>query len=246
MKKLSVLLGFLLSVACVTPAFAQPEAKHVLMVVTSAERMNDGKPTGLWLEEFAVPYLLFKEAGFEVAVASPKGGKVPVDERSLKDGGHVFGWAKAIVELDSTIKLDQVQARGFDAIFLPGGHGTMFDFPDDPDLKRLLNRFAAEDKVIAAVCHGPAGLVGAKKADGTPLVAGKTITAFTDAEEIAVELDKAMPFMLETRLREQGAKFVVGKKWAAHTQVDGKLVTGQNPASSKGAAEAVIQLLTKR
>ncbi len=246
MKKLAALLGLLLSTAGVMPAFAQAEGKQVLMVVTSAERMSNGKPTGLWLEEFAVPYLLFKEAGFEVTVASPKGGKAPVDERSLKEGGQVFEWANAIVALDATVRLDQVQAQGFDAIFLPGGHGTMFDFPDDPDLKRLLHRFAAEDKVIAAVCHGPAGLVGAKKADGTPLVAGKTITAFTDAEEIAVELDKAMPFMLETRLRKEGATFVVGEKWAAHTQVDGKLVTGQNPASSKGAAEAVIQLLTTR
>lgn len=243
MKKLAVLLGVLLSVVSVAPAFAQAGGKRVLMVVTSADRMTDGKPTGLWLEEFAVPYLLFKEAGVEVIVASPKGGKAPVDERSLNEGAHVFAWAKAIVELDATTKLDQMQAQGFDAIFLPGGHGTMFDFPNDPDLKRLLRRFAADEKVIAAVCHGPAGLVGAKKADGTPLVAGRTITAFTDAEEIAVDLDKAVPFMLETRLREEGAKFVAGEKWAAHVQVDGKLVTGQNPASSKGAAEAVIRLL---
>lgn len=246
MKKLTLLLSLLVLAVSVTPAFAQTKAKQVLMVATSVDRMTDGKPTGLWLEEFAVPYLLFKEAGFKVTVASPKGGKVPVDARSLKEGVHVFEWAKAIVELDATTKLDQVQAKGFDAIFLPGGHGTMFDFPNDPNLKRLLNRFATEDKVIAAVCHGPAGLVEAKKSDGTPLVAGKTITAFTDAEEIAVELDKVMPFMLETKLREEGSKFVVGEKWAAHVQIDGNLVTGQNPASSKGVAEAVIQLLTNR
>jgi putative intracellular protease/amidase len=243
MKKLTLFFGLLVLAASITLAFAQPQSKQVLMVVTSADQMTDGKPTGLWLEEFAVPYLMFKEAGFNVTVASPKGGKAPVDARSLKEGTHVFEWARAIIELETTIKLDQVGTQGYDAIFLPGGHGTMFDFPNNPDLTRLLNGFVKEDKVIAAVCHGPAGLVGAKKVDGTPLVNGKTVTAFTDAEEVAVELDMVMPFMLETRLREQGAKFVEGKKWAANVQVDGKLITGQNPASSKAAAEAVIQLL---
>ena len=119
----------------------------------------------------------------------------------------------------------------------------MIDFPDNEVLKKLLHSFSVENKIIAAVCHGPAGLVGAKKADGTPLVAGKTVTAFTDAEEIEINLDKVVPFLLETRLREEGAKFVVGEKWAAHVQVDGKLVTGQNPASSEEAAKAVIRLL---
>lgn len=218
----------------------------ILMVVTSADRMTDGKPTGLWLEEFAVPYLLFKKAGFEVTVASPKGGKAPIDARSLGEGKQGKSWAEATEKLDKTLPLGQVAANDFDAIFLPGGHGTMFDLPDNAHLKELLENFAVEAKVIAAVCHGPAGFVGARKADGTPLVAGKTLTAFTDAEERAVKLDKAVPFMLETRLREEGAKFVVGKMWTAHIQVDGNLVTGQNPASSEGAADAVIRLLKKR
>ncbi|QEM70203.1 type 1 glutamine amidotransferase domain-containing protein [Geobacter sp. FeAm09] len=225
------------------PALSSAAEKKVLMVVTSASRMNDGTPTGLWLEEYAVPYLLFAEAGFKVTVASPTGGKAPVDPRSLTDAARVSGWAKAAALLENTRPLDKVQASGFDAIFLPGGHGTMFDFPGNAHLKRLLNDFAAADKVIAAVCHGPSGFVGAKKADGTPLVAGKTITSFTDAEETAMHLVAAVPFLLETRLREEGAKFVVGEKWAAHVQVDGKLVTGQNPASSAAGAKAVIQLL---
>jgi len=243
MKKLSVLMGQLVLFATALPAFAQTEAKQVLMVVTSADRMDGGEPTGLWLEEFAVPYLLFREAGFEVTVASPGGGKVPVDARSLEDGVQVFAWAGAIVKLEKTLPLGQAGADSFDAVFLPGGHGTMFDLPDNDTLKNLLGDFAFEDKVIAAVCHGPAGFIGAKKADGTPLVAGKTITAFTDAEERAAGLDDAVPFLLETRLREEGARFIAGENWAAHTEIDGNLVTGQNPASSKEAAEAVIRLL---
>lgn len=243
MKKLMLMLSLCMLVVQVWPVFAETQGKQVLMVVTSADRMADGEPTGLWLEEFAVPYLLFKEAGFGVTVASPKGGKAPVDPRSLKEPERVLEWSKASVRLEATLSLDQVQAHSFHAIFLPGGHGTMFDFPQNASLKKLLENFSADDKIIAAVCHGPAGLVGAKKADGTPLVAGKTITAFTDAEEIAVELDNAVPFLLETKLREEGATFVVGEKWVAHTQVDGNLVTGQNPASSEGAAKAVIRLL---
>ncbi|MBU5612991.1 type 1 glutamine amidotransferase domain-containing protein [Geomonas sp. Red51] len=230
----------------VAPAFAGGGVKKVLMVVTSSAQLPDGKPTGLWLEEFAVPFLMFKEAGYRVTVASPAGGKAPVDPRSLEDKKKVQRWSRVAAELDETMPLAEVVAERYDAVFLPGGHGTMFDFPGDATLKALLNKFAASDKVIAAVCHGPAGLVGVKKADGTPLVAGKTITAFTDAEEKAIQLDKVVPFLLESRLREEGAKFVVGQKWAAHTQVDGLLVTGQNPASSAGTAEAVIRMLKSR
>jgi len=242
MEKFLFAMSLCVLIVQALPVFAETQGQ-VLMVVTSADRMADGEPTGLWLEEFAVPYLLFQDAGFEVTVASPKGGKVPVDPRSLKEGERIFAWSKASVKLAETLPLDQMQAQNFKAVFLSGGHGTMFDFPQNAPLKKLLYNFSADNKVIAAVCHGPAGLVGAKKADGTPLVAGKTLTAFTDAEEIAVALDKAVPFMLETKLREEGAKFVVGEKWAAHTQVDGNLVTGQNPASSEGAAKAVIRLL---
>lgn len=240
----SILLSaLLLMTVAVSPLLAQSTTHHVLMVVTSAGQMPDGKPTGLWLEEFAVPYLLFTEAGYVVTVASPKGGKIPVDPRSLKDAAQVYEWAEAIVRLEKTLPLSQVQPDEFVAVFLPGGHGTMFDFPDNADLKYLLGSFATQDKVIAAVCHGPAGLVGVTKADGTPLVADRMVTAFTNEEEVAVELHTVMPFMLETRLREEGGDFVAGEKWAANVQVDGRLITGQNPASSKGAAEAVIRLL---
>jgi len=245
MKKRIFIATLVVLVASSFTAFAGTPQQSVLMVVTSANQMTNGETTGLWLEEFAVPYLLFKEAGYNVTIASPKGGNAPVDARSLKDGERVFAWAKASVMLEKTVSLDQVQAAEYSAIFLPGGHGTMFDLPDNKKLKALIKDFAAHDKIIAAVCHGPAGFVGAKKADGSPLVAGKTITAFTDDEEMAVGLNKAVPFLLESKLREEGAKFVVGEKWAAHTQVDGKLVTGQNPASSEETAKAVVALLKK-
>jgi len=178
-----------------------------------------------------------------VTVASPKGGTAPVDPRSLTDAAKVKAWEGAARTLKETVPLAQVSPGKYVALFLPGGHGTMFDLPDDRNLKEILQQFAAADKVIAAVCHGPAGFVGAKGKDGKRLVASRTITAFTDDEERAVELDKEMPFLLETKLREEGARFVVGEKWASHIEVDGNLVTGQNPASSEAAAKAVITLL---
>jgi putative intracellular protease/amidase len=243
MKRLVILMGIILLCAAVLPQFVQAKSKKVLIVVTSAGKTPGGKPTGLWLEEFAVPYLKFKEAGFEVTVASTKGGETPIDPRSLTDDNKVKHWREPASVLKKTVALSTVQAEQFDAVFLPGGHGTMFDLPNDQNLKRLLNQFARADKVIAAVCHGPAGLVGATKADGTPLVANKTITSFTNEEEAAAELGKEVPFLLESRLREEGARFVVGKKFASHAEIDGKLVTGQNPASSAAVANAIIAIL---
>jgi len=243
MNKISRLSLMLSLFAALLPGGAQARKGRVLMVVTSAGRMADGTPTGIWLEEFAVPYLLFRQAGFEVAVASPAGGQAPLDPHSTGDAAQEAQWGDAIDRLANTVSLDQVAAADFDAVFLPGGHGTMFDLPGDARLRRLLGDFEAQDKPVAAVCHGPAGFVGVKKADGTPLVAGRTVTSFTDEEEAAVNLTQAMPFLLETRLREEGANFVPGPMWASHVQVDGRLVTGQNPASSKAAAEAVIDLL---
>jgi len=216
--------------------------KTVLMVVTSADRLLNGRETGVWLEEFAVPYELLTKAGFSVVVASPNGGAIPLDPHSLDDASKAK-WTEAQKILMNSEPLTSVKSKDFIAVFLPGGHGTMIDFPDNAELKRVLHDFSKEDKVIAAVCHGPAGLVGAKSADGSPLVSGKRITSFTDAEEKAVGLDKVVPFLLETKLREEGADFVVGDNWASHVEVDGNLVTGQNPASSAGVAQAIIKLL---
>ena len=216
--------------------------KNILMVTTRADALDNGRKTGVWLEEIAVPYLALAKAGLAITVASPKGGAVPLDPHSLDDAS-VAKWPDMMELLTNSAPLKDIQAHGFDAIFLPGGHGTMMDFATDAELKRLLLDFAKADKVIAAVCHGPAGLVGAKKPDGTPLVAGKTITAFTDEEEIGVQLEKVVPFMLEATLRSEGANFVGGPLWAPHVEVDGNLITGQNPASSEAIANAVLEQL---
>lgn len=241
MTTLTILL-FLCLFTLATPRPATARGKHVLMVVTGADRTRLGKPTGIWLEEYTVPYLLFSRAGYAVTVASLKGGRAPIDPGSVR-GESPEEWKNAITLLADTRPIDTVSVKDFDAIFFPGGHGAMFDLADNQQIKHLLTEFEREGKVIAAVCHGPAGLVGAKRADGTSLVAGMTITSFTDAEESAAGKVADVPFLLESKLREEGGRFIVGEPWASHVQVDGKLVTGQNPASSKATAEAVIRLL---
>lgn len=217
--------------------------KRILMVVTSHDRIDATHSTGLWFEEFATPYQEFVSQGFEVVVASPRGGAAPIDQRSEPKPEEAAQTAQARSVLRQTLPLSEVSATNFDAIFLPGGHGTMFDLPENTTLQHLLGDFASQDKVVAAVCHGPAGLVGARLTDGTPLVAGKTITAFTNDEERAAELDQLMPFLLESQLRELGGRFVVQPNWSDHIERDGKLITGQNPQSSKSIAKAVIETL---
>lgn len=217
----------------------------VLMVVTSHSRIDQGHPTGLWFEEFAVPYGLFRERGYGITVASPRGGDVPIDPGSMEGVATGPGNELAFAALKDTRPLDaSLRADDFDAIFFPGGHGTMFDLPDNPRVQRLVTEFAQRNKVLASVCHGPACLVGALLRDGTPLVKGRRLTAFTDNEERAVELDGKMPFLLETRLRELGAEFVPAENWHDNVVVDGHLVTGQNPQSSAGVAQAVIRLIS--
>lgn len=214
---------------------------RILMVVTSHRQMGD-KETGIWLSEFAEPYDLFRAEGYDVTVASIAGGKAPVDPRSI-DAEKEKKWADALAALEATVPVDQVSSDGYDAIFLPGGHGTMFDLPGNSKLQTLIREFFESGRVVAAVCHGPAGLVGATLSTGEPLVKGRRVTAFTDEEERAAGLDKAVPFLLETRLRELGADFVAAAKWANHVETDGRLVTGQNPQSGESAARKVVELL---
>lgn len=218
--------------------------KRVLMVVTNHTTITDDHKTGLWLEEFAVPYLVFKEKGYDVKVASIQGGEVPLDPRSIEEKDPA--WAKAEEELKNTVRLSKDDATGFDAIFLPGGHGTMFDFPDNETLQYVLQQFAEDGRIIGAVCHGPSGLVNVTYKDGTPLVKGKTVTAFTDEEEKEVQLDQYMPFLLESTLRSRGANFVRGEKWTDFSVRDGNLITGQNPQSSRSTAEKVVEALEEK
>ncbi len=221
-------------------------SKSILMVVTSHDRIDAQHSTGLWFEEFAAPYTLFKEQGYEIAVASPKGGDAPIDAKSLEDYEATADHEAARVALKQLPALDgRFTAEVFDAIFFPGGHGTMFDLPANHEVQRLISAFYEQNKVVAAVCHGPACLVNVALSNGAPLVRGKKVTAFTDSEERAVELDRAMPFLLESTLREKGAAFVPAADWHDNVVVDGKLITGQNPQSSASAATAVIKLLSQ-
>lgn len=218
-------------------------SKRILIVVTSHDHIDATHPTGLWFEEFAIPYQEFLSQDFGITIASPRGGEVPVDPSSEPKAEEAGQTLQARAVLRQALSLSEVRATDFDAIFLPGGHGTMFDLPENTTLQDLLGTFASQDRVIAAVCHGPAGLVGARLADGTPLVAGKTITSFTNDEEHAAKLDQSMPFLLESRLRELGGHFVVQPNWSDHVERDGKLITGQNPQSSRSVAKAVIEAL---
>lgn len=210
------------------------------MVVTNHTTITDDHKTGLWLEEFAVPYNVFKEKGYDVKVTSIDGGEVALDPNSIEDRPE---WKDAEAELKDTQKLSQDDAEGVDAIFLPGGHGTMFDFPDSETLQYVLQRFADEEKVIGSVCHGPSALVNATDRSGTPIVTGKKVTAFTDSEEKEMQLDMHMPFLLETKLREKGANFESDENWQDFSVRDGNLVTGQNPQSSRSTAEKVVEAL---
>jgi putative intracellular protease/amidase len=218
-------------------------SKSILLVVTSHDRVDATHRTGVWFDEFAVPYQMFQAQGLDITVASPLGGSVPLDPRSEPKGDDIEKMAAERAVLQQTIALSEVSADQFDAVYIPGGHGAMFDLSEDATLESLLGDFARQDKVIASVCHGLAGLVKARRTDGMPLVAGKTITSFTNNEEYSGGLDSLMPFLLETRLRELGANFVVQPKWSDHIECDGKLITGQNPQSSRSAARAIIEAL---
>ncbi|MED5430776.1 MAG: type 1 glutamine amidotransferase domain-containing protein [Pseudomonadota bacterium] len=219
--------------------------KPLLMLVTSASQMGQGQQTGLWLEEFAVPYLLFREHQVPLVVASPRGGKIPVDPNSVPDDDQKAQWTEAIDQLQDTRALEDVWEDGFSGVFVPGGHGAMFDMPDNPLVAAVMERTWADGGLLGAVCHGPAALVGLRNEDGTPLVQNRTVACFTNDEEREVGLDEVMPFLLATRLEELGATLDLADKFVAHAITDGKLVTGQNPQSSEAVARAVINALSE-
>ena len=212
------------------------------MVVTSHSELPNGHKTGLWLEEYAIPYNELAAAGFHLVTASPKGGEAPIDPRSF-EADAATKYADALEQIKRTKTLDEIDPAPFDAIFFPGGHGPMFDLARDARVKALLRHFVDAGKPHAAVCHGPAAFVGASTASGQPIVAGKRLTAFTNEEEREVKLDKVVPFLLEDKLREEGAQFEKGPSWSDHVVTDGLLITGQNPQSSASAARALISAL---
>ena len=222
----------------------------ILIVLTSHDQLGDtGKKTGFWLEEFAAPYYVLKDAGAAITLASPKGGQPPLDPKSdLPENQTELTKrfrtdAAAQAELANTKKLADVSADDFDAGFYPGGHGPMWDMPDNAISIALIEAFVKADKPVGAVCHAPVALANVRGKNGEYLVKGKRVTGFTNAEEEAVGLTTVVPFLLEDRLKERGGIYSKADNWAPYVQVDGKLVTGQNPASSAPAAEALLKLL---
>ncbi|WP_282128021.1 type 1 glutamine amidotransferase domain-containing protein [Roseobacter litoralis] len=222
----------------------------ILMVLTSHDQLGDtGNKTGFWLEEFAAPYYVFKDAGAEITLASPKGGQPPLDPSSDTDDAQTDATERfknddaAQKDLAHTAKLSDVSADGFDAIFYPGGHGPLWDLAEDADSKSLIETFASSDRPVGAVCHAPAVFRHTEGADGKPLVSRKTVTGFTNTEEEGVGLTDVVPFLVEDMLKSNGGDYKKGDDWASFVVTDGKLVTGQNPASSAEAAKKLLALL---
>ncbi len=222
----------------------------ILMVLTSHDELGDtGKKTGFWLEEFAAPYYVFKDAGAQITLASPKGGQPPLDPSSDAEDAQTDATERfksddaAQKDLANTTKLSNISADDFDAIFYPGGHGPLWDLAEDSDSRTLIETFSANDRPIGAVCHAPAVFRHTQGADGKSLVSGKTVTGFTNTEEEGVGLTDVVPFLVEDMLKSNGGNYKKGDDWASFVVTDGKLVTGQNPASSAEAARKLLALL---
>lgn len=220
--------------------------KEILIITTSCATTPKNKPTGIWLEEYAVPYQLFTQEGFKIEIASIKGAAAPIDPRSNPTDGQSEQWAEAIQSLQATTKLSAVNPDDYDAIFFPGGHGTMFDLPNNPNINNILRKFYENNKIIAAVCHGPACFIGVTLKNGKSLLAGRSVTGFTNEEEIAAEQEKNMPFLLEDELLKSGANYIKESEWSDHIEVDGNIITGQNPQSSESVAKAIIKKLNNQ
>jgi putative intracellular protease/amidase len=221
----------------------------ILMVLTSHDQLgNTGRKTGFWLEEFAAPYFVFRDAGVELTLASPKGGQPPIDPKSDLPENQTHAMARfkqdkrAQKELSQTVKLADVKAEDYDAVFYPGGHGPMWDLAEDPNSIALLESFYNAGKPIALVCHSP-GVLRHVTYKGEPLVKGKRVTGFTNGEEEEVQLTKVVPFLVEDELLRLGAIFEKLKNWQPFSIIDGRLITGQNPASSTSAARDLLKVL---
>ncbi len=222
----------------------------VLFVLTSHDQLGDtGEKTGFWLEELAAPYYVFLDAGAEVVLASPKGGQPPLDPKSASadfqtdDTRRFEADAEAMAALASTLRLADVSIQDYDAVFYPGGHGPLWDLANDSASIALIEAAVASGKPVGAVCHAPAVLRDVKGADGALLVKGKAVTGFSNSEEAAVGLTNVVPFLVEDMLVANGGVYSRGDDWSPHVTRDGLLVTGQNPASSAPAAQALLDLL---
>lgn len=223
----------------------------VLIVLTSHDTLgNTGRKTGFWLEELAAPYYAFKDAGAEIVLASPKGGKPPLDPKSNEPDAqteftHRFeADADAMAQLANTVRLDSVSQADFDTVFYPGGHGPLWDLAEDKHSIALIESFIAAGKHVAFVCHAPGVLRHVKTPEGKPLVEGRKVTGFTNTEEEAVGLTHVVPFLVEDELIAKGGIYSKGEDWSSYVLTDGLLITGQNPTSSAATAEQLLKQLT--
>ena len=223
----------------------------VLMVLTSHSELGDtGKQTGFWVEEFAAPYYVLADAGVDITIASPKGGKPPIDPVSTAKDAETEATRRfdedtfLQMKLKDTFKLDEVEAKDFDGVFYPGGHGPLWDLANDLKSISLIEDFNEQMKPMAFVCHAP-GVLANVEDHKKPLVRGKNVTGFANTEEEAVGLTEVVPFLVEDKMNQMGANFSKGEDWSSYVMVDGKLITGQNPASSEKAARELLLLLQK-
>ena len=222
----------------------------ILIVLTSHDQLgNTGKKTGFWLEEFTAPYYAFKDAGIDLVLASPAGGQPPLDPKSDDPASQTETTRRfradpaAQQALANTVRLDSVRAADFDAVFYPGGHGPLWDLAESATSIALIEAFDRAGKPVGLVCHAPGALKNVRTAAGAPLVQGRTVTGFSNSEEAAVELSDVVPFLIEEVFTRQGGQYQKGPDWAPFVVQDGKLVTGQNPASSEAVAKALLALL---
>ena len=225
----------------------------ILIIVTSHGQIGtSNEQTGVWLEELTTPYYAFKDAGYDVEIVTVSGSDVPIDPRSLSDEekpDSVVRYMKDDVlkaAVKDTKSADNIDPSQYAAVFFPGGHGTMWDYPNNETLASIITATLAQDKPVAAVCHGPAVFVGVTDQNGNPIVKGKKISAFTDSEEAAVGLTEKVPFLLETKLKELGAEIVKTDDFQPHAVADGNIITGQNPPSSADVARLVIENLSRK
>lgn len=225
----------------------------VLLVLTSHDQLGDtGKKTGFWVEEFAAPYYAFQDAGFDITVATPKGGAAPIDPSSEAKDAQTAATERYYKDeavqkiIAHTEKLSEQKAENFDAVFYPGGHGPLWDLANDQDSQQLILDFYNSQKPVGAVCHAPGVFKNIKLENGDPFVKDKNVTGFSNTEEEAVQLTDVVPFLVEDELKKSGGKYTKTDDWGVHVVEDGLLITGQNPASSEEAAQKLIALLNKK
>lgn len=223
---------------------------NILFVVTSHDQLGDtGHKTGFWVEEFAAPYYKFKDAGYEVTIATPKGGQAPIDPNSEVESAQTEATDRYYKDLEvqdliaNTRALSEIKAADFDAVFYPGGHGPLWDLANDADSAQLILDFYSSGKPVGAVCHAPGVFKNVKFDNGEPFVKGKKVTGFSNSEEAAVKLTEVVPFLVEDELQNLGGHYTKGDDWGVHVVEDGLLITGQNPASSEAVAEKMIARL---